>query len=168
MSFHISISFGLSQRFLQQVAVQKNEWLHLSNSQRFHSWSGYAFETTCHKHANEIIGALGIAGIAVKISHWLGIKKETEDTHRHAQIDLVLDRADRVVTLCEAKFTRTPFSITDKFIKRLHEKQTIFAEKTGTTRFINWALISAAGVSQREQANHHFTKVITAEDLFLL
>jgi len=71
----------------------------------FHSWRGRAFELACARHARRIARALGFHGIEYRFGpHFRAAKAE----RKGVQIDLVFDRADNVLTLCEMKYSRQP------------------------------------------------------------
>ena len=146
----------------KHVAVQDNYWALLSNSQAFASWAGYSFETICHLHANQILRKLGISGVAVLISHWL---HQDRDTGSKAQVDMVLDRADQTITLCEAKFTKAPVRVSKSLVERLRNTETLFRDKTKTKKFINHAIISCSGVVENELSREIFATVVEGDDL---
>jgi uncharacterized protein len=81
-------------------AAGQGAWMHLSQSPRWRAWSGYAFEFLCHYHLQNLKQALGISGVYTEVSAWRSKKSEPG-----AQIDLLIDRQDRVINVCEIKFS---------------------------------------------------------------
>ena len=77
------------------------------------SQCGYAFENICFKHIGNIKAALGITGVAAKIYSW---------QNKQAQIDLIIDRADGCINICEIKFYDSAFTITPSYAKSLQKK----------------------------------------------
>ncbi len=77
----------------------------LAQSPRFHSWRGLAFEATCVQHAPLIARELGFHGIDYSFGPYF--RAPGTDT-KGVQVDLVFDRADNVLTLCEMKCSRNP------------------------------------------------------------
>ncbi len=98
-------------------------WSTSYNSPIHASWSGYAFEMLCLCHVKQMKQALGIAGVQTNVASWRS-KKESGG----AQIDLVIDRADNVVNVCEMKFHKSAFSISSKYEKELRNKVSLFME----------------------------------------
>jgi uncharacterized protein len=89
-------------RFIKNSDIKdKNFWINSLDSPEVRAWSGYAFEQICFSHLDEIRKALGIAGVQTNSSAWIG----NNGTNK-AQIDLVIDRRDQVINLCEAKICR--------------------------------------------------------------
>lgn len=62
-------------------------------------------------HHRQIKEALGISGIATTVSTW----RSNPDPPKNlpgAQIDMIIERADRVIHLCEMKFSQKAYNIT--------------------------------------------------------
>ena len=51
-------------------------------------------------------------------------------------MDLVIDRADNCINLCEIKFCEEQFEITKDYAKDLERKKSVFQEITGTKKSI--------------------------------
>ena len=84
-------------------------WSHLIRDLKRVSWEGIAFERVCLLHSWQIKKALGISGVASEESAWRCLP--SPELAKGAQIDLVIDRADRVTNLCEMKFASEQYSI---------------------------------------------------------
>jgi len=117
----------------------KGAWKSLSRSASYHAWAGYAYETICMLHIDQILEALGISGVYSEISSWKYVGK---DEIPGAQIDLLIDRRDQVVNLCEAKFTDKEFSITKSYVADLRRKRSVFQMATGTKKNLFTTLIT--------------------------
>ncbi|MEM1215891.1 MAG: ATP-binding protein, partial [Bacteroidota bacterium] len=102
-------------------------WQHLSQTQIYKSWSGYAFENLCLKHLPAIKKALGIAGIYSTASSFY---KKGTDQRQGTQIDLVIDRNDQVINLFEIKFYNRAISLTQKDAAQLRQKMWRFQDLT--------------------------------------
>ena len=140
-----------------------NAWLTMSQSQAFKSWSGYAFESVCQKHVDKILKHLNIESIK-SIDSWRYIPSTSFDDG--AQIDLVIDRNDDAITLCEIKFTQEPFIIDKAYAKKLQEKTAIFQSKTKTKKQIFWVMISANGIKPTLYSEELICQVMVLEDFF--
>ena len=82
-----------------------------------------------------------------------------------AQVDLLIDRRDDVVNLCEMKYTQDPFEIDAAYEGKLLEKQQLFREESKTGKAIHLTLVSASGLRRNSHAGIVQT-LLTAEDLF--
>lgn len=112
------------------------------------AWTGYAFEQVCLEHIGQIKKALGITGIQTTTSSWVSRDKE-----QGAQVDLVIDRRDRVINLCEMKFSIHPFTITKAYAAELAEKIRVFKEQTKTTKAIYLTMITTFGLASNAYAS---------------
>jgi uncharacterized protein len=139
-------------------------WQHLSQTQEYKTWCGYAFETLCLKHIPAIKKALGISGVYSISSTFY--KKATEEL-RGAQIDLLLDRADNVINIFEIKFYNGEITITKDQTEALRRKLWTFAETTKTRKRLSLALITTYGVNGNIHSSGLIETVLTLDDLFL-
>ncbi|MFH1320114.1 MAG: ATP-binding protein [Bacteroidota bacterium] len=124
-------------------------WLRLSGSASWKSWSGFAFEGICFKHIQQIKEALGISGVQTMESVWrhAGNKKEPG-----AQIDLLIDRGDYCINVCEMKFTDAKFTISKSYAENLRRKISVFTIRSKTTKTLFLTMITAFGVKQNEHS----------------
>lgn len=150
-------------QFIENNLNEEGIWLQLSQSQKFKSWSGYAFENLCLAHLPHIKKALGISGIFTSSSTFY--KKQTTDLGG-TQIDLVLDRKDHVINLFEIKFYEEEFIPTKKFADNLREKKTIFKISTKTKKQISWVMLCAFGIKPNQHSVGLVDHVLTMDDLF--
>ncbi|MDO4511410.1 MAG: ATP-binding protein, partial [Bacteroidales bacterium] len=120
------------------------------------SWQGFSFELLCLLHLDQIKEALGISGIATAVSQWNG---------EHSQIDLIIDRADRIVNLCEMKFSTTPYEITKAYAQRLRERAADFCSATKCRKGISNTFVTTYGVKQGMHSSV-VTSQVTLDDLF--
>lgn len=120
-----------------------NYWEANYNTPKLNTWRGLAFETLALWHVPQIKEALGVAGIDARVCAWRG---ENADKER-AQIDLIINRADNVINLCEMKWSNDKFSITKKYAEELQRKLQIFMEVTKTKKVPVQTLITTNGVS---------------------
>ena len=120
------------------------------------AWQGFSFELLCLQHLPQIKEALGISGIATSVSQW------RNDT---AQIDLVIDRADRIVNLCEMKFSVEPFEITKAYAERLRTRMADFRQSTKCKKGISNTFVTTYGVKQGKHSSIVNAQVLL-DDLF--
>ena len=122
-------------------------WLAQLDSPKWQAWSGYAFELVCWYHVNAVKKQLGISGVYTEVSTW-----RSQKASPGAQIDLVIDRKDRVINLCEIKFSINPFAISKSYAETLRNKITAFRMETNTRKTIFLTLIAANGLVDNEYA----------------
>ncbi|MCF0192167.1 MAG: ATP-binding protein [Prevotella sp.] len=139
-----------------------NHWSSMANSKSIEAWSGYAFEQICLNHIAQLKLALGINGIQTDISSW-SVKGNTQE--KGTQIDLVIERGDRVINLCEMKFTEEQFSITKDYAEWLLKRKAIFRENTKTNKTLHTVLVTTWGLNQNTNAGV-IQKLVTMEELF--
>ena len=134
-------------------------WADNQRSPQLNSWRGFAFEEVCYVHRQQIKNALGIAGVNTNILPW---RAKGDDG---AQIDMVIDRDDRVVNICEIKFCTDFFTIDKDYDLRLNRKINTFMEQTKLQKNPHLTFITTYGLSKNEYSGH-VQKCITADDLF--
>ena len=136
-------------------------WEHHLGTSKLLSWAGYAFEQVCMLHIDQIKQAMGIGGIAVSQSGWRS--KQSGDK---AQIDLVLDRADNIVNLCEIKFSTRPYVIDRQYAEKMQNRQWLFEEETKTRKSCQLVMITTYGLQKNSHASV-IQKSLTMDDLFV-
>lgn len=127
------------QIFNRATAGESNYWTNHQNSHQFTTWAGLAFEMLCLNHLDQIKTALGISGITTNAYSWIG-----NDNERGAQIDLLIDRADHTINICEMKYYTRPYALTAADHADINRKVDTFAQTTGTGKSLIVTLITAA------------------------
>ena len=138
-------------------------WRSRIGTPRYHAWLGYAFENICYKHLAEIRKKLGITGFA-PVSSWRCTAARGGEGG--AQIDLLFDRDDDAITLCEIKFSERPFLIDKKCAQALARKKETFAKSTRTRKQLFLAFIAAHGIEETLYAHELVDGVVTLSNLF--
>lgn len=123
-------------------------WTLSLNSPRHSTWSGLAFEMLCLNHLPQIKKALGIAGVQTNACSWRSREKKGG-----AQIDLLLDRRDETINLCEIKYAKGEFEITAAYEERLQNKIRVFTEETATRKSLLLTLITTNGIKQNANSD---------------
>jgi len=139
----------------------ENFWTNLINNAKYNAWSGYAFEQVCMQHAAQIKHKLGISGVITKSAAWRS--KKTEQT---VQIDLLIDRNDGIINICEMKYTEDEFVIDKKIDENLRIKKGAFVRESKTRKGIHLTMVTPYGVKRNEYWNNIQSEV-TMEDLFI-
>ena len=128
--------------------VDSQFWIKKYHTPKWNAWSGYAFESLCLKHIYQIKKALGVSGISTVESGWWYIPKTEEE--KGAQIDLVIDREDRCINLCEIKFSELEFVIDKPYAEKLQNKKLIFRSKMATNKTLFTTMITTYGVKKND------------------
>ena len=140
-------------------------WTHKLTGPAWQSWAGYAFEGICYKHADKVIKALGIEGIGCLIGNWRCIPPPGQK-EQGAQIDLLLDRDDGAISLCEIKYSTSQFSIDKSYAKNLANKMEIFREQNHLQKQIFWVVITTVGLKRNIWSEDLISDVVLLKDLF--
>lgn len=157
-------------RFIHNFNAQDEEWWsHNFQSPSIESWQGFSFELLCLLHLTQIKKKLGISGIATATSSWRYIphkkKEENEKIEKGTQIDMLIDRGDRIINLCEMKFSINPYRITDSYEQTLRDRMNIFQEKTQTTKSLVYTFVTTFGIANG-MGRSIVNSEVTMEDLF--
>ena len=145
-----------------QTARQNDEhfWTNLIDNTKHRAWSGYAFEQVCMQHAAQIRKKLGIQGIVTYSAAW-----RSKDSEQSAQIDLLIDRNDGIINMCEMKYAGGEFVIDKKYDANLRNKKWTFVRETKTRKGVHVTMITTYGVKRNEYWNNIQSEV-TMDDLF--
>ncbi len=128
--------------------TSKNEqwWTTHLESASVRAWMGISFETLCMAHHQQIKKALGIDRIGTSIAAWHCAPNEAENLPG-AQIDMIIERADRLIHLCEMKFSQKKFNITADYEDKLRERMWLFDLKTHNTKPLVHTFVTTYGVA---------------------
>ena len=143
-------------------------WAHNFNSHSVESWQGYAFELICLTHVPQIRQALGISGISTSASSWRYTPRKNEtdpEKKRKAQIDLVIERADSFINLCEMKFSIGPYVIRPSYAEDVRRRIRRFTEEEKTSYKTINTFVTTFGVASGA-SKEIVESELTAEDLF--
>ncbi len=151
-------------RFIENAEQEGDQtWKHLNQTQPYKTWSGYAFESICLKHIPQIKKALDIAGIYSLSSAFYKPGTANEPGLR---IDLLIDRNDQTINICEIKYYNQEYTVTRKNAEKLIEKMEIFREATKTKKQLFLVLITTFGLKANEHSLGLIDKTLTMDDLF--
>jgi len=135
----------------------------LSDLPKWKSWSGYTFENVCFLHIDTIRKALGISGVASSISSFIAKPK---DGLPGTQIDLLVDRSDQSINLCEIKHSISDYKVTKKDAENIQNKKRIFNYHTKTKKHIFITLITTMGIVENDHRVNYIDQVVVLDDLF--
>ena len=141
----------------------ENYWTNNFRTPTHNTWRGYAFEQVCLQHIPQIKHKLGISGVTTSYSSWRNIDPETKNT---TQIDLVIDRNDHVINLCEMKYSKDEYIITKEYNEILRTRYATFTDETKTRKTIHTTMITTFGVKHNMYWGNIQSEVKT-DDLFV-
>ena len=146
----------------QKKGLDPHFWQNSQNLPSVASWRGVAFEQVCFNHIPQIKAALGVSGVVTQTSTLLS---KGDQKHSGAQIDLLINRADNVINLCEIKFYNRPYTISRQERMSFEYKIDLLNELTKNKKNIHFTLIASEGLTANENSSV-VQKVITLHDLF--
>lgn len=163
--YRLSDEFSLFYfKFMRnQKGYERGQWLSKQQSPNYISWCGYAFESICLKHVTQIKTALKIGGVSSGASSWI---KAGSENDKGAQIDLIIDRADNSINICEIKFSTSPYMITKKYSGEIENKLESFLNSTKTKKSLFLTFITTYGVSDNAHKEQLVDFEITMDALF--
>ncbi len=143
--------------------IDDNYWEVLSAQPAWKAWSGLAFEAICFKHIAAIKKALHIPN-GSDIASWRYVSDKKDE--QGAQIDLVFDRPDNIVTLCEIKYCQSPFAMDKKYAEHILNREKIYCKNTKTTKQIFHSMIVSGGLKKTMYSEEIIVSYATLDDLF--
>ncbi len=137
----------------------EQKWTHMIGSGTVNAWRGHSFELLSLLHINQIKQSLSIGGMLTSVSCW-------RSNSTGEQIDLLIDRVDNIINVCEMKFTNLPFEITKRYAEHLQERMAHFAQERKCRKSLILTMVTNAGVANNSY-RHLVQSEVTLDDLFL-
>lgn len=151
-------------RFVEGNTIKDQQfWSRSIGGSAYNVWSGLAFERICFQHVEQIKMALGISGVMSSVYSW--VYRPTSKEESGVQIDMLIDRNDGVINLCEIKFSQGKYEIKKKYAEELRQKLAVFQSKTETRKSIFTVMITTEGLTDNEYAGDIQNEVVV-NDLF--
>ena len=141
----------------------ENYWSNTIDNPTRNAWSGLTFEQVCLDHINQIKRKLGISGVLSEYSTW---QKTKDEEGEGAQIDLLIDRRDQVINVCEMKFSTSEYEIDKTYDMKLRNKINSFVKATNTKKALHPTMITTYGVKKNMYGNNINFEVVL-DDLFV-
>ena len=141
---------------------KKTDWINIADSSQVTTWKGYAFENVCWNHIKQIKISLGISGVSTTESLW---SKRADEESDGAQIDLIIERKDNVINLCEIKFYSDEFAVNKDYHFTLEKRKHLLSDLVSKKTSIHNTLITTYGVKHNEYFGD-FIHVVVLDDLF--
>lgn len=139
-------------------------WTNSIDNPSRRSWAGYSFEQLCLYHLEQIKKSIGISAVQSSVSAWFHKNPQGEKS-RGAQIDLLIDRRDRVINVCEMKFSVSEYAIDKAYDEMLRNKMDTFREQSKTRKALQLTMVTTYGVKRNMYKNRVQSEVLL-DDLF--
>jgi len=153
-------------KFMQENTNGNSHFWTSSLGTPMHStWAGLAFERVCLQHLPQIKAALGFSAVISTAHSWTFKPKREDADQRGVQIDLLIERNDEVINLCEMKYSNDLYSIDKEEDEKLRHRQTVFLRESKTKKAVQLTLITTYGLTQGGYSDDIHNQV-TMEDLF--
>jgi hypothetical protein len=147
-------------KFIHGKTNDEQFWTKSLNTPQINNWLGLTFEKICMAHIQQIKRALHLDTIKTECYAW-----RSNDADQKAQIDIVIERADRMINVCEAKYSEVPYSLDKEEYNNIQKRIALFQQQTGTKGGIVPTMITACGL-KRNAFSEHITCQVSLDDLF--
>jgi len=138
-------------------------WTTNINTTIHNGWAGRAFERVCMQHISQIKAALGFSAVISTVHSWT--YKPKNQSEKGAQINLLIDRNDQTINLCEMKYTNAPYSLIAEEDMKLRNRKATFIREMSTNKSILITMITTYGQTPGGYSDDIHCQV-TMEDLF--
>lgn len=146
--------------FAKRPTTDPHYWSNMLGTTMMNSWLGLAFERVCMLHIPQIKQALGISGIHTEYYSW-----RSKQSSPAAQIDIIIERADQMINLCEVKYSEYPYTINKNEEARMRTRMGVFCNETACRKGILPTFITTFGLNRNTHSGMIINEV-TMDDLF--
>lgn len=154
-------------KYVRENEKTENFWTKPIDPNSIRSWSDLAFERLCMQHISQLKQAMGMSAVATTEYAWRSDpKKKRTDDEDGAQIDLLIERGDGVINICEMKWSTNEYTLTKQDEKNLSNKVEVFEYQTGTKCSILVTMVTTFGVKH----NMYYDSIqseVTIDQLFI-
>ena len=148
--------------FIDRAEVEQQYWAHHINTPEINSWMGLTYERICLAHIQQIKHALRIDAISTLSYSW-----RSKIAKPAVQIDIIIERADRIVNVCEVKYSHGEYELKEDEYGKICKRSNAFIQETGL-RHAPWiTMITTAGVAQGKYTGMIQSQV-KLDDLFAI
>ena len=144
-----------------RTGLDEHYWSNIKESAR-NAWAGYAFEQVCLRHVEQLKHAIGISGVSCNICSW---SKIADNSAPGTQIDLLIERADGIINICEMKYSDKKYEISSSYRTTLENRISIFRESANSDQTIHLTMVTSRGLKENKHS-HIVDSQVTIDDLF--
>ena len=146
--------------FIERAEVEQQYWSHHINTPEVNSWMGLTYERICMAHIQQIKHSLHLDTISTLSYSW-----RSKTSTPAAQIDFIIERADKIINICEVKYCQGEYNLDKDEYERIKKRKNAFIQETGL-RHVPWlTMITTEGVARGKYSEMIQTQV-TLDDLF--
>ena len=135
-------------------------WSKILNTPTQNTWYGLAYERVCLTHIPQILNALHLDTMLTECYSW-----RSKDSEDGAQIDLIIDRADDMINICEVKYSREKYSLTKSEYSKILNRVETFSHETTTNKGVHVALITTFGIVENKYSDIT-QNIVNLDDMF--
>lgn len=151
-------------RFLKASSFRNLQyWSGLQHTPKFYAWAGVSFELLVQTHVDQVKKKLGISGVATNVYSW---RSRKDNGLRGAQIDMVIERGDNTINLCEIKFSESEYEISKDYDSVLRNKITRFVEETKSRKSVQLTFVTTYGLHRNPYSSQLVQNEVLLDDLF--
>lgn len=143
--------------------IDEDYWVKTMGTPEYHTWCGLSFERLCLLHTRQLKAALGISGIRASLFSWHVGKT---DDHPGVQIDLLIDRADGIINICEMKYAPEGYRLTAAELNKIRTKVSVFNMYKPRSRYAQPVLVTSNG-TVRNASSDEIPLKVTGDQLFM-
>lgn len=152
--------------FKERSITDSSYFSHFLNKPKLNTWKGLAFERVCLEHVYQIKNKLGIIGVISNEFSFL-CKENKEKGIYGSQIDLFIDREDRIINVCEMKYSTVPYEMTEEDDMKMRLKMADFEKISKTNKVLFPVIVSPFGLKENKYSMS-YPYVITLKNLFFV
>ena len=145
-----------------QLSQDIHYWTNSLNTPTYNTWLGLAFERLCLQHVQQIKHGLSIGGVICDVYSWTA---KASDENKGAQIDMLIDRKDGIIDICELKYSAGEYHLNSEEEERIANKCHRFIEDYPTTKAVHVALITT-NKKPIENNSDFVQNILIMNDLF--
>ena len=141
--------------------ADSRQWTDRLETPEYYSWAGHAFERVCLLHVRNIKRALEIGGVRTSEYAWRGANA----CGKTAQIDMLIDRNDGIIDICEMKYTREPYALTEGEWNRIAVRRQALRDSSATRKAIHVVMVTDLPL-MRNAWSKEISGFVSSDDLF--
>jgi uncharacterized protein len=161
--YHLTDEYTAFYFHFNPLKKGKGSFVTLSQSASYKSWAGYAFENLCMRHKDKLVASLGISGMYYTTPSFY---HKADSKSEGFQIDMLIDRADNVINVCEVKYYNAAYELNKKEMEAIHHKIEKFRLISCTKKQILYTLITSNGLKANQYSIGTVANTIEAKNLF--
>ncbi|MCF0207769.1 MAG: ATP-binding protein, partial [Bacteroidales bacterium] len=147
-------------KFCKKRTTDDYFWRKHIDTTLMNNWHGLAFERVCMYHFRNIIRALRLDAIHTEFYSW-----RSRNSEHGAQIDIVIDRSDNVISICEVKYSQSDYLLKKSEYEKILNRIGAFSDEKKGRKAVQPVLITTFKLKQNEYSDI-FQRALSLDDLF--